>query len=515
MLEKFKEIVSDLPFENIKKEIDTLENKLKINNLNVVLVGEFSAGKSSLINKYYGINLPVNIEPETATIWRIIVSDENKIVVKFKNGEEKEVSSEEEVKQFNQKDIEVVNYYLKSDENKGLILVDTPGLSSLDDFHKEALEGYIKEADVVLVLSDITQGLTRTTVEFLNNNIEHSQKLYLILTKADLVSQTDKQKAIDYAKNKFKFIKSVEVVNKEDISNLKKILEEIAKEKENILKDRINEKVKKLCDFTIQLIKEQIRLKENATNEELEEKIKEIKKSLLEIESQIRKQKREFKKQLQLLAQESQKELEQELLKKSDWIIDALYDENLGESIDDRMQKAVEDSLIIVLNNLENKIDKELQNINIITPNLSNDFIVSASNYSVEIREFLVGFISGIATKIPKLALIVKLSENALRGIVDLAIQMVTRSFVRKKVEEAIVNIAFEVNNEIYSQLQKVSDELFEENAKEIIKQREDYISMLEDTKKKLKESYEMKQKEIAKLNEKIENLKKLCGGEK
>jgi predicted GTPase len=515
MLEQFKETINDLPFENVKNELDVLENKLKSNNLNVVLIGEFSAGKSSLINKYYGINLPVNIEPETATIWRIIISDENKIIVKFKNSEEKEISNEEEVKQFNQKDIEVIDYYIKSEENKGLILVDTPGLSSLDDFHKEALEEYIKEADVVLVLSDITQGLTNSTVIFLNNNTEHSQKLYLILTKSDLLSENDKQKSINYAKNKFKFIKSVDVVNKEDISNLKKILEEIAKEKENILKDRVNEKVKKLCEFTIELIKEQIKLKQTATNEELEEKIKKIKKSLSEIESQIRKQKREFKKQLQILSQESQKELEQELLKRSDWIIDALYDENLGESIDDRMQKAIEEALVVVLNNLENKIDKELQNIDIISPTLSNDLVISVSNYSVEIREFLVGFISGLAMKIPQLAIIMKLSENALRGIVDLVIQMTTRTFVRKKVEESIIDIAFEVNNMIYSQLNSIIDELFEESAKELVQQREDYISMIEDTKKKLKESYEMKQKEINKLNEKIENLKKLCGGEK
>jgi ribosome biogenesis GTPase A len=55
MLQKVKELIKDLPFENAKSSLDKLEEKLESKNLNVVLVGEFNAGKSSLINRYYGI----------------------------------------------------------------------------------------------------------------------------------------------------------------------------------------------------------------------------------------------------------------------------------------------------------------------------------------------------------------------------------------------------------------------------------------------------------------------------
>ena len=517
MLKELKEIVKDLPFENVKEELNKIEEKSENQNLNIVLVGEFNAGKSSLINRYYGISLPVNSKPETATIWKIILGDENRIVVKFKDESEKIVESEEEVKDFNQENIAVVEYYLKSDKNKGLIIVDTPGLSSLDDFHRKALEGYIQEADVVLVLADISQGLVNSTNSFLNENIENSQKLYMILTKGELLSDKDQTKQVEYIKNNFKFLQDVLVVNKNDISNLDKVLSEILEEKEKIIKERVNSKLSKICKFTIELLKEQIKLKQNSSSDDVREEIEKIRNSIFEIEDMIRKEQVSFNEKLKAIIYNSQKDFETILSGKINWIVDALYDENLNESIDDRFEIAIQESLNETLSKLEMNLNKELNDISLNIPNtnLSGNFVVNLSDNVVVAREFLIGFIEGVSSKWPAVHIIVKNLENVLRGFIDFVAESATRSFVSKQVEAIVPQIASEINSSLYTKISNISDELFEESVKDLTKQKEDYVSMLEDIYKKMDESKEEKEKEIKMLKTKQENLKNICGGEK
>jgi len=517
MLNELKDIINNLPFENIKNELNSLEEKLQNKTLNIVLVGEFNAGKSSLINRYYKISLPVNSTPETATIWKIIAGDENKIIIKFKNGSEKIVEKEQEIKSFNQKDISIVEYYLKSDNNKGLILIDTPGLSSLDDFHRKALEEYIKEADVVLVLADITQGLVNSTISFLNENIENSQKLYMILTKGELLSEQDKRKQVEYIKDKFKFLKDVLVVNKNDISNLDKILEEISKEKEKILKERVEKRLSQICKFTLKLLKEQIKLKQDYSQDDLEKEIKKIRNYIFEIEDTIRKEQVNFNEKLKNIINDFKKDFENTLYSKVDWIVDALYDENLNESIDDRFQKAIQASLNETLWKLEHNINKELDNINLNIPNtnISNNWIINISDNIVIAREFLIGFIEGLTSKWPQIYVIVKNLKNIIRSLIDLIAESATRNFVKKQVEGIIPQISSEINSSLYTKLLSISDELFEYSIKDLIKQKEDYIAMLEDIYKKIDESKEQHEKELEELKVKQNRLQKLCGGEK
>jgi GTP-binding protein EngB required for normal cell division len=200
MVSEIKNLIKELPFENVKKELDSLEKKLETKELNIVLVGEFNAGKSSLINSLYHINLPVNDRPETATIWEIVLGEKEEIVVYFKNNETK-LASIEEIKELNPKDIAYIKYFINSKEDE-VVLVDTPGLSSLDEFHKEALKNYIEKADVILVILDIAQGLTQSTISFLEENKENTQKLYAILTKADTLPENEQEKQLSYIKDK-------------------------------------------------------------------------------------------------------------------------------------------------------------------------------------------------------------------------------------------------------------------------------------------------------------------------
>jgi GTPase SAR1 family protein len=515
VLQQVKELIKDLPFENAKSSLDKLEEKLESKNLNVVLVGEFNAGKSSLINRYYGITLPVDSKPETATIWKIIVGDENKIVVHFKNGDVVEVATEEEVKKFDQKEIAYIDYFIKSDKNKGLVLVDTPGLSSLDEFHKEALTNYIKEADVVLIVTDISQGITGTTNVFLSNNVENSQKLYAVLTHSDTKSPAEREEQLNYTKDTFPCLQKVVLTSKDDVSSLDTILLDIAKQKEEIIKERVKEKLSLICQDLEFMIDDSIKLQQNATLEELKEERKKVKENIEQIELAIRKKELEFNEQLQEYIKEMQKEFQESLFAKVDWIVEALYDDNLKESIDDRFKIAIQDSLADAMKILEKNINKSLSTKGVPTnTNLSDEWYINLTDKLVYIREGIIILIEKLLTKIPNLGPIIAILQEQLRNVVDLVLKNVSKSFVKKKVSETIEAVAQKMNRAIYKEVKNLSDTLFSEVAKDLQDRKEDYLKMLDEIESKIDNSFKEKEEEINRLNNIKKELQKLCKGE-
>ena len=69
--------------EQIKQEKENLLTELKDNScIKVPIVGDFSAGKSSLLNSFIGRNslLPVDITPETAVAYELYYSGDNDVV---------------------------------------------------------------------------------------------------------------------------------------------------------------------------------------------------------------------------------------------------------------------------------------------------------------------------------------------------------------------------------------------------------------------------------------------------
>lgn len=168
------EIARKFDFDELADEIDSLRQAHL--TLNIGVLGEFSAGKSSLINALLGINLlPVADHPTTGSITIIEVGDseqENEYLVE-RNGELEPISALD-FQDYAQGDKEG-RAHLRIRQNHllrpGYRIVDTPGLSSLVDTHTSITYGELPQLDAAIICIPIAQGgVSKSLVDFLHRN---------------------------------------------------------------------------------------------------------------------------------------------------------------------------------------------------------------------------------------------------------------------------------------------------------------------------------------------------------
>lgn len=201
--EKLLEISRQLGFTDFEERLSAIADTLNNGQaeLVVTLVGEFSAGKTTLVNALTDSKaLECASKPTTATIYTIhFSSDECKAVVHNPDGTTREVADINDLKNDALKDAVVVDVF---DTSKmvpdSVVIVDTPGLSSSDIKHRQNLVNFLPHADAVILVSDINQQITRSLTEFAKTLTISKRPIYLVFTQCDTKSDADVEAAKAY-----------------------------------------------------------------------------------------------------------------------------------------------------------------------------------------------------------------------------------------------------------------------------------------------------------------------------
>ena len=171
-IQVLRDIANDLGFNNIVKDLNKIEESNNGNcPLILPLVGEFSSGKTTLVNALTDSKkLETATKPTTATIYEVHFGS-HKCCAKVltESGEEILYSEISELKNENLNDAKVVTVFDTSTKVPDTtVLVDTPGLSSPDPKHKKTLVEFLPNADGILLVSDINQQITKSLIDFVN-----------------------------------------------------------------------------------------------------------------------------------------------------------------------------------------------------------------------------------------------------------------------------------------------------------------------------------------------------------
>lgn len=201
-----KEVAQYIGTSKIQKELEFLSNKTEECPLVFPMVGEFSAGKTTLINALTDSKqLETATQPTTSTIYEIHFGCKKCCAeIYYTNRPKEDIDNISDLHNEEIADAAVVEVYDTSTKvPSSIVLVDTPGLSSPDPKHKQTLIDFLPEADGILLVSDINQpGLTKSLTDFIETMKLSKKRMYLILTKCDTKSQKEISEAIRYIKTK-------------------------------------------------------------------------------------------------------------------------------------------------------------------------------------------------------------------------------------------------------------------------------------------------------------------------
>ncbi|HYA03405.1 MAG TPA: dynamin family protein [Syntrophobacteria bacterium] len=188
-------------------KIDRLIDKLRQNRFNLVVLGAFKRGKSTLINALLGKPvLPTSIVPLTSVVTILSYGEQLGIEVFFSNDERREISPEELVDYItekgnprNKKGVhEVKITYPSPYLRDGVRIIDTPGVGSVYEHNTEVALNFLPRVDAGVFVVTVDPPLSAAEHEFLKDIREYVHKLFFVLNKIDYVAEAEHQEALEF-----------------------------------------------------------------------------------------------------------------------------------------------------------------------------------------------------------------------------------------------------------------------------------------------------------------------------
>lgn len=165
--------------------------------LDVAVLGQFKAGKSSLLNALVGEPLlPTGVIPVTSVVTRLSPGPRKRTHVTYLNGATEEVppdtldayvsekANPNNVKQVARVDVEVPGLA----EWAGLRLVDTPGLGSTHDHNTQATRDWLPQVGVAIVVISADRPLAAEDRNLIAEVCRLAPRVSVVLTKVDLIA---------------------------------------------------------------------------------------------------------------------------------------------------------------------------------------------------------------------------------------------------------------------------------------------------------------------------------------
>jgi GTPase Era involved in 16S rRNA processing len=462
MKKELERIISTYEINELKNDLEAVTT---VENIYIGVLGEFSSGKSSLLNSILGKKvLPAMDKATTKSITYLKSDIDQESAIEY--FEIQEDDSEEKISLIEYQDIAKGNrsgealVSVKSNDflNKGYVFVDTPGVSSLDQTDIDITYGLLPKLDGILICIDCNTGsLNASLKSFLESpEIEMiKDKILFVLTKSDQKTTDSINKIIDGFKNDINHYLKVDDMDNRIISfSSNNVLEEGNRD--------CLEKLLSLFEVSINFRKKQmidLRLKkqEEILKAKIVDALKDLKNKLSFDDTQFKIERVKLESDIESLSFQKS-ELKKKLAKFEYVLLDDMktINESFGSKIRNECSNVTpnEDAL----NDLYSQYTQQASNIvstgverffkehNIIEPNSLNvDFSELSSNVSsiIKKKEIITGLVTSVAIAAATggTSLAANAVETGGAMAVQAAGQAVEQTIVKEVVKEGVKTV--------------------------------------------------------------------------
>lgn len=181
--------------EDRKASLHAARTRLARGRFVLAVVGEFSSGKSYLLNALLGKFglLATDINPSTATITELEHGRSDEATAYYEDGRNERVPIDSLGKFVATNEADAPQrVVVKTDSpflQRGFVVADTPGLASINPAHRRATLQFLPGADAVLYLIDTQQPFSEGDASFLGIIRQHIDTIFIVQTKIDLWAQ--------------------------------------------------------------------------------------------------------------------------------------------------------------------------------------------------------------------------------------------------------------------------------------------------------------------------------------
>lgn len=185
----------EVKYDLLVNELDDIINSIDTYRVTTPIVGNFSTGKSSMINALVGRQI-VNVEitPETAVPTEVYYGN-NRVLRETKEGTEEYRIEDLPLKNLNIKNTELVKIEYNQDflwEIKSVSIVDLPGFDTSIELHNKAIDKYLPNSlAYLLVVSSDEPVLKDSMISLLKELKQHEMPVYVAITKCSRLTEQE------------------------------------------------------------------------------------------------------------------------------------------------------------------------------------------------------------------------------------------------------------------------------------------------------------------------------------
>ncbi len=187
--------------ESLVSEAHGLSERLREGLFHVACLGQFKRGKSTLVNALIGEDvLPVGVVPVTSVVTTLRFGEPRRGRVRFRDGRSRDIDLAE-LREFvseegnpdNGKAVAAVELLLPSPLlDRGMCLVDTPGVGSVFAGATEATRAFVPHIDAALVVLGADPPITGAELALVEEVARHVDELIFVLDKVDRLTEEER-----------------------------------------------------------------------------------------------------------------------------------------------------------------------------------------------------------------------------------------------------------------------------------------------------------------------------------